>query len=45
MVLWMLDVPAQGDSRAVSQEWENGWRNTLIEAKGRGRGEREDGRL
>jgi ribosome modulation factor len=31
-----LDVPASGNARRVRQEWVNGWRSTLIEAKGRG---------
>jgi hypothetical protein len=31
-----FDAPAWGDAREVMQEWVNGWRRTLIEAKGRG---------
>jgi hypothetical protein len=32
LVLWRLDAPAQGNARALVQEWMGGWVNTLIEA-------------
>ena len=38
MILRTLDT---GDTKAVRLEWVSGWRSTLIEAKGRGRGRRE----
>lgn len=28
--------PAKGDDTVVRQEWVGGWRNSLLEAKGRG---------
>ena len=31
-----LDALVQGDARGVSQEWVNGWKSSLIEAKRRG---------
>ena len=46
LVLWRIVAPVKGDSRGVRQAWLDGWRNTLLEAKGRrdGMGElqRED---
>jgi hypothetical protein len=36
-----LDAPVQGDARGVRWEWMDGWRSTLIEAKGMG--QRGDG--
>jgi hypothetical protein len=33
-----LDVPAQGDSRGLRQEWVNSWQSTIKETKGVGRG-------
>jgi hypothetical protein len=34
-----LDAPAQGDARGVRWEWANGWRSTLLETKGSGKGD------
>jgi hypothetical protein len=39
LVLWRLEAPEKGDARGVGQEWEDGWRSTLLETKRRGEGE------
>ena len=36
MVLWRLDTPVKGNTRAVRRDWVNGWKSTLIEANGKG---------
>jgi hypothetical protein len=33
LVLWRFDAPAEGDARAVRQEWVVGWKSILIEEK------------
>jgi len=33
-----LDALVQGNARGVRQKWVNGWRSTVIEPKGVGRG-------
>ena len=38
MVLGRLDAPKLVGARAVGQESMSGWRSTLIQAKGRGKG-------
>jgi len=40
LVLWSLDVPPFNNDRLVRQEWMNGWRGTLKQAKWMGRGGR-----
>ena len=30
-----MDEPAEGDARGVRQEWVDGWKNILLETKGR----------
>ena len=37
MVLWTFNDLAQGNVRAVRQEWVGGWGNILIETGGMGR--------
>jgi hypothetical protein len=35
LVVWRFDAPVWGDAGGVGWEMVGGWRNTLIEAKGR----------
>lgn len=36
LAMWRFNAPANGDAGVIRQEWVGGWRNILIEAKGRG---------
>jgi len=35
-ILRRLDAAEKGNARVVRHEWMDGWRNTLLEAKGQG---------